>query len=487
MWYYTNSQHNPMMNQLSQSTNIRLLIGLALGLLSVSGPTLPKPTSPNIIVILADDLGYGDLGCFGHKTIQTPYLDKMAAEGLRLTNCYSAAPVCSPSRAGLITGKIPTRLAIDDWIPEDSDVYLQQGELTIPALLKRANYQTGMFGKWHLNGRFNQPQQPQPGDHGFGYWFATQNNADPSHHNPTNFVQNGQPTGPLEGYSCQIVAKKAVDWLKNRDKNRPFYGHICFHEPHEPVASPEALVKRYEGQSPRERAEYYANVSNLDDAVGQLMATLKSEGLLENTLVIFTSDNGPETLLRGNSRHAAHSYGMAHPMRGRKLWLYEGGIRVPGIVYWKGRIRPRVSDEPVASLDFLPTLARLAGLPLTDVALDGTDVSGFWLRNEPIKRPQPLFWFYYNAIDRPKAALRDGKWKLVGFPDTTRRWIPAAEMPKQRYKLHQMLLKNIELYDLVSDPGETLDLSKAEPEVTRRLTQKMRQTKDEVLKETNRN
>lgn len=458
----------------------RLLLLLTLLFGGMTPPPKLAQTPPNVVIILADDLGYGDLGCFGNKVIQTPHLDQMAAQGLRLSSCYSAASVCSPSRAGLLTGKIPTRLGIYDWIPENSPTYLHQDIPTIASVLQSAQYQTGHFGKWHLNGYFNQPQHPQPNQHGFDHYFGTQNNAAPSHQNPTNFVQNGQNVGLLAGYSCQIVADKAIEWLKKRDKNRPFYQHICFHEPHEPVASPEELIKQYAGQSPRERAEYYANITNLDTAVGRILAALTAEGILDNTIVIFTSDNGPETLMRYNG--AAHSYGTAAPLRGQKLWLYEGGMRVPGIVYWQGHIKPRSSHQPISSLDFLPTLAALAKVPVPKTTLDGTDVSAFWLHDKPIRRNKPLFWFYYNSLDRPKAALREGPWKLVGYPDTKIQWISAANLSSHKSQLIQMPLEHFELYHIATDSSETQNLALSEVTITKKMARKMLKMKAEVLK-----
>ena len=177
---------------------------------------------PNIVVILCDDLGYGDLECFGHPNIKTPHLNKMAKEGIRFTNFYSTAPVCSPSRVGLLTGRSPNRAGVYDWIPPGNRVkpdlrhlvHMKKNEITIPILLKKAGYATAMSGKWHCNSLFNSKEQPQPGDAGFDHWFGTHNNASPSHANPKNFVRNGKVVGPLEGYSCQLVADEAIDWMK---------------------------------------------------------------------------------------------------------------------------------------------------------------------------------------------------------------------------------------------------------------------------------
>lgn len=166
---------------------------------------------PNILVFLCDDLGYGNLGCYGHLTIRTPNLDRLAAEGIRFTDFYSTAPVCSASRAGLLTGRTPSRIGVFDWIPNNHEIHLPRHEQTFAELLKTADYDTTLVGKWHCNGKFNSPDQPQPGNHGFDHWFSTQNNAAPSHKNPVNFTRNGVKIGKIEGFSCQIIVDEASD------------------------------------------------------------------------------------------------------------------------------------------------------------------------------------------------------------------------------------------------------------------------------------
>ncbi|HEX6984169.1 MAG TPA: sulfatase-like hydrolase/transferase, partial [Planctomycetaceae bacterium] len=291
-------------------------------------------------------------------------------------------------------------------------MHLRSSETTVAELLKQAGYETCHVGKWHLNGKFNDAAQPQPGDHGFDHWFATQNNAAPSHENPRNFVRNGEPVGPLEGFSCHIVADEAIGWLKGRKGDAPFFLFVCFHEPHEPVASPGELVATYlDGEGPQARnedeAQYFANVTNMDAAVGRLLAALKAQGVDEETLVVFTSDNGPETLKR--YPRGTRSYGSPGPLRGMKLWLYEAGIRVPGIVRWPGVLPAGdVNDTPVGSVDLLPTLCELAGVkPPEDRPLDGTSLVPL-LAGEPFERERPLSWDYYNALGGPKAAMRVG-------------------------------------------------------------------------------
>ncbi|MCC2670361.1 MAG: sulfatase, partial [Armatimonadetes bacterium] len=185
------------------------LLGVAAGLLAHQGGAAAADPKPNVLFVLCDDLGYGDLGCFGSPDIKTPNLDRMAAGGLKLTSFYAPSPVCSPSRAGFMTGRNPSRLGIRDWIPQGSGIYLRKEEVTIPELLKTAGYRTGHFGKWHLNSRFNG-MEPTPGDHGFDYWFSTQNNAVPTHQDPTNFVRNGKRVGPLKGNSSTLITDETI-------------------------------------------------------------------------------------------------------------------------------------------------------------------------------------------------------------------------------------------------------------------------------------
>jgi len=430
-------------------------------------------TRPNFLVILCDDLGYGDLGCFGHPVIRTPNLDRLASDGMKLTDCYSAAPVCSPSRAGLLTGRNPNRYGVYDWISDRPTcvMYLNRREITVATLLRRAGYDTCHTGKWHCNSRFNSPEQPQPGDHGFNYWFSTQNNAYPSHKDPKNFVRNGTPVGRIEGYSCQIVADEAIRWLEDiRDPRKPFFLFVCFHEPHEPIASPPALVEQYKalGITEEGRALYYANVTNMDAAVGRLMRALDRLGLTENTLVWFTSDNGPETLNR--YKGSWRSYGSPGPLRGRKLHVYEGGVRVPGILRWPDHTPPgRVCREPVGGVDVLPTLCAIAGVAVPDDRpIDGTSILPIF-SGRPVVRKTPLFWFYYRALSRPKVALRDGPWKLLAMwdlPDTDRLGYVNPEVVRQ---IKRAALTEYELYNLKEDLGERHDVSDRYPERGRSL------------------
>lgn len=395
---------------------------------------------PNMILFLADDLGWGDLGCYGHPLIRTPHLDRFAGEGLRLTSCYAASAVCSPSRSALLTGRTPHRNGVYTWIAEGAPVHLRTSEKTLPELLRESGYGTCHTGKWHLNGLFNRPEHPQPDAHGYDWWLATQNNAAPSHHNPVNFVRNGVPVGPLEGYSALLTVDEAVRWLQfERDRSRPFFLTVWTHEPHYPIsAAPEYQEMYPELQDPVQR-EHHANVTQLDAAFGRLMQALDKEGLRDETLVVFTSDNGPE-----GDGVKTPGRGSTGGLRGRKRHLYEGGIRVPGLVRWPGRVASGIeSAVPVIGSDFFASLLAAAGVAVpTDRVLDGVNVLPVLTgASSSVERPRPLYWRLLMA-PQMKFAVRAGDWKLL-----------ADER-----------MEKFELYDLRSDERETTDLREREPE-----------------------
>jgi arylsulfatase A len=414
----------------------------------------PVAPRPNVVVLLCDDLGYGDLGCFGHPVLQTPHLDRLAAGGLKLTACYAASPVCSPSRAGLLTGRSPQRAGILDWIPLNSGTFLRRDEVTVAALLKAAGYRTAHVGKWHLNSRMDG-SEPTPGDHGFDHWFATQNNAEPSHEGPVNFVRNGKRVGPLKGNSSTLIVDEALHFL--RAGKGPFFLNVWFHAPHEPVAAPDAFTRPYARVADATKRAYYGSVSLVDHEVGRLLRALDEMKLRDNTFVLFTSDNGPETL--GRYKGATRSHGSPGPLRGMKLHLHEGGIRVPGIVSWPGHTRPgSVSAEPVCGVDLLPTLCELAGArPLARRALDGASFLPV-LHGRPVARRVPLYWQFDRALGPWKVAVRQGPWKLLA----------------------DAKLEKFALYNLDEDVGEARDLAARRPERVKELAAALRRLHRDV-------
>lgn len=416
-----------------------------------------KTAHPNFIVIVADDLGYGDLRCYGAGDIHSPHLDRFAAEGVRFTSCYAGHANCSPSRTALMTGRTPTRVGVRSAIPEDSPMHLRRSEITIATLLRDSGYATCHSGKWHLNGAFNQPTQPQPGDHGFEHWFSTQNNAYPNHRDPDNFVRNGREVGVTRGFAADLVVEEATRWLRDgRDKAKPFFLYVCFHEPHEPIATADEFKKLYPSDDPSFSA-HHGNISQMDAAFGRLMRVLDEDKLRDTTFVMFTSDNGPAI-----TRY--HPHGSAGPLRDKKGSLYEGGIRVPGLVRWPGRAKPgTVSDEPICGVDFLPTVCALTGLtPPQDRALDGASFLAA-LDGQAIPRRTPLYWHFNRASGAPKVAMRIGDWKILATLDNTPqvRGNDLTEATEREIKTAEPA--TFFLYNLRTDIAETTDLSTKEP------------------------
>ena len=446
---------------------LTILFAIALCLPSLTAYS--QVGQPNIIIVLCDDLGYGDLGCYGHPKIVTTNLDAFAKDGVRFTSCYSAAPVCSPSRVGLLTGRSPNRAGVYDFIPgprkqEDLRqlVHMQKNETTIAHLLKKAGYATGMFGKWHCNGQFNSNKQPQPDAMGFDYWLGTQNNASPSHANPNNFVRNGEEVGEIEGFSCQIVMDEALGWIEKglaENEKQPFFAYIAFHEPHEPIASPDELVQQYldSGKTDNpDEAQYFANVNNVDLAFGKLLNKLKELDIDEDTIVIFTSDNGPETLNR--YKRAKHSYGVATPLRGMKLWTTEAGFRVAGLVRWPSHIGPATCDVPVSSLDLLPTLCSIASADVpADLELDGTNLAALF-DGQKIEREKPLTWAFYNALNEERVAMRHNNWKMLAKLNSGKLGKINNIYAGNIEQIREAKLTDFELYDVTNDISEAKNL-----------------------------
>jgi len=391
---------------------------------------------PNVIVVLADDLGYGDLGCYGHPRIQSPNLDAFAKQGVRLTQCYSASAVCSPSRSAILTGRTPHRNGVFTWIAAGSEVHLRTSEITVPKLLKDAGYTTAHVGKWHLNGKFNSPDQPQPNDHGYDHWMATQNNAGPNHKNPTNFVRNGKPVGALTGFSAPLVADEAIDWLTTkRDKAKPFFLTVWTHEPHALIETDPEFQKPY-ADLDEDFRQHHGNVSQLDHAFGKLLKALDEQKLTDSTVVVFTSDNGPE-----GDGLKARNRGSTGGLRGRKRSMYEGGIRVPGLVRWPGQIKAgTTSDTAVIGSDLFPTILGACGVKApADRVIDGVDVLPVLTgKDATVARKVPLYWRLGMAppAENLHMAMRDGDWKLLAAQD----------------------FKNFELYNLKADPQEKTDV-----------------------------
>lgn len=421
-----------------------LLLILVLALLGACTPE-PRETTdkalPNIVIMLADDLGYGDLSSYG-GVARTPNLDQLAREGIRFTDFYAAAPNCSPSRVGLLTGRSPSIVGMYNYMPENHPMHLPAEEITIAEILKPRGYSTGHFGKWHLSCLPQDPElnQPQPHDQGFDHSLGTANNARPSHLDPINFVRNGKALGKVTGYSCDIVVQEALNWVDTLDHvNSPFLMYLAFHEPHKTVASPPDLTAKYPEHPPAD-AEYFANIENLDRAIGRLLKTLREKGLDKNTLILFASDNG------------SYRNGSNGPLLGGKSFVYEGGIRVPGILHWAGRIEGgQTIREPAGLIDIMPTLCALTDqVHPRPAELDGTSLLPL-INGQALEREKPLSWFFYRTS--PEIAMRIGDYTILGRDLDTTRHTHATTQPDMDY-IKNMGLEAFELYHITEDPGQ---------------------------------
>jgi arylsulfatase A len=463
---------------------------------SVLSGSLPTST-PNIVIFLVDDLGYGDLGCYGHPVIKTPNLDHFAKEGVRMTDMHSAATVCSPSRAALLTGRNPYRSGFYN-ITGFFGATLNKDEKTLPQMLKQIGYETAFFGKWHLS-RLESAEEVGVNDMGFDYSLATSVNAfNTGPRNPDKFIKNGDPIGEMEGWYIDIISKEAMEWVSHkRDNGKPFFMIVSSHEPHTPIDPPGEFkdiyiglsnddllpnigyggVKRPDHVNEENVREYYGTVSQLDASFGKFLEFLDKQGLKENTLVIFTSDNGPEypvTLDESNGEWEDplrdKCFGSPGELRGMKRFPYEGGHRVPGIIRWPGHIPAgTVSDKLFNGTDFLPTLCSLAGAPLPeDRDLDGTNALNAFL-GEDYERDVPAIWFFLlNSSHMPgmaQMAMRDGDYVLVGKLMPSRKNFTAAVGDKPLSAvdwLKTAVPANFELYNVKNDRKQHVDLALVE-------------------------
>lgn len=413
----------------------KLLITTIVLLFMPSMVRCAENVQPNILVIMADDMGWGDSGTYGHDVIKTPNLDKLAAQGVKFTQGYAAAGVCSPSRSAILTGRTPYRNGVWRHLSGFEPAHLRASEITYPKLMQEAGYATGHFGKWHLlsKDQFKDEKYPHPGDHGYDYWFATQNNAIPSHQNPNNFIRNGKPVGKMEGYSAPLVADEAINWLTTkRVPVKPFLMSVWFHEPHKPIKTDINFKAMYPNENAKNK-EYFGNISQMDFALGKILDVLESQGLAQNTIVIFTSDNGPVVSVGGSSGG----------LRGFKRYDFEGGIRVPFLLRWPGHIKPGTqSNIPVIGTDIFTTVLTVSNVKVPeDRTIDGVNLLPAATGNK-LTRSTPLFWRTHVSPADNRVALREGDYKIVANDTLT-----------------EFLLFNVE-----ADANETNDLASKMPE-----------------------
>jgi arylsulfatase A-like enzyme len=438
------------------------------------------PAKSNIILIVADDLGYADLGCYGAPYIRTPHLDRMAAEGTRFTGFYVAQAVCTASRAALMSGCYPNRVGLQGALNHTSRNGIHPDEWLLPEMLRACGYATACLGKWHLGtmARFN------PIRNGFEEWFGIPYSNDNSKYHPVLAAE--MPPLPLydgdkvveydpdQSQFTRRFTERAVSFIE-RNAGRPFFLYLPHVMPHVPIFASE----KFRGHS---RGGLYGDVvEELDWSVGQILATLDRLRLAERTLVIFFSDNGP-WLSYGD--HA----GSAKPLREGKLTTFEGGVRVPCVVRWPGQVpAARVSDDPIIAIDLLPTLTELVGGKTPERRIDGCSVKPLLLGESGAKSPHEALFFYAGA---ELHAVRSGPWKLHfphsylttagepgrgGKPSNWGKTKPLAITQSGMEGIasrHGQRVERIELslFDLRTDPGETKNVAAEHPEIVARLT-----------------
>ena len=451
---------------------------------------------PNIVFLLADDMGYADLGCFGSPVIKSPHLDKIASEGIKLTNCYSASPNCSPARTGILTGRSPYRVGMYDFA-RFKPMHIPKEELTMAEILKNAGYQTMFGGKWHCSGNF--ASQPNPGDHGFDHWYAHAKNFGKD---PEGFRRNGEVLPAQKGWMAEIVVNEAMDFISKRDKSKPFMTMLWFSEPHTPVLAAPEFIEMYKNKETDEAAKkltfggpqvkrnvkedgkyvYFGCVTMLDHHIGRLMKYLKENGLEENTIIVFTSDNGPEHRVKT-------SFGSPGHLRGAKGHIHEGGYHVPGIIKWPGKIKAgSESSEPVNGTDWLPSLTKAAGAKFkSGKTVDGADVFPALVEGMKVKREKPMLWWLYHARGGKEVSMRFGDFKILAnmLPQkqiTVNDAAPPEGMPIMDF-IKKADLGNFSLYNLREDPSEKNNLADKYPEKLAELKKIMIELHSEIRAE----
>ncbi len=434
---------------------------LLLGLLAVGWMlNAAAAERPNIVLIFSDDQGYADLGSYGAE-FETPNIDRIGTEGVRFTDWYVASPVCTPSRYGLLTGRVPARSidkldgALLPARPRDTNRGLREGEVTLAAKLREAGYRTAIIGKWHL-GYGNEELLPTR--HGFDEFYGFLDGCiDFFTFRYGNWQTLYEGEQPIEdsGYITARLTEKAVDFIERQSADQPFFLYIPHAAPHyakgyDPVKDEPTNVLQAKAEDivamsfieDEKRRVYAAKVKGLDDGVGEVLAALERKGLVENTWVIFMSDNGGDYNYGGNN----------FPLRGQKATVWEGGIRVPCLMRWPGRIEAGVvSRQPASALDLMPTVLGLAEISPAGLTLDGVDLRPTLLEGLPIERDLVF-------IDKRGDALRRGDWKLIR---------PQGE-------------KQTMLFNLTADMAEKRDLAAARPDVLRELNEALEAKRREI-------
>jgi arylsulfatase B len=429
----------------------RLLLSLLLFLALADAAAAQEPaTRPNIVIFLADDAGWNDVGYHGSE-IRTPTIDRLAREGVELDAFY-AYPTCSPTRAALLTGRPASRFGIHEPIAGESRDALPRDAPTLAQLLRGAGYHTAITGKWHLGLSLETGPQTYGFDHAYG---ALHGQVDPYTHRYKFGDETWHRNGAFiqeEGHATDLIAREAIRFVREiRDPERPFFLYVAFTVPHYPLDEPAEQVEPYRGIANGSRRRNAAAMTHMDEAMARVLEALEQEGVRDNTLVVFASDNGAQRAWAPAPREYEGRYpvhdrlGDNAPLRGWKTELYEGAIRVPAVVHWPGRLEPRKLTQPVAVYDLYPTLAAVAGAELPrGVSIEGRSV---WeaLRSGAALPERPVY------IRSPQGqALRLGQWKLIHHGAT-------------------LSQGEDELFDLAADPLEARDVAASHPEIVARL------------------
>jgi arylsulfatase A-like enzyme len=448
-----------------------LLVAAAGAFTTLQAVSAANAKRPNVILILADDLGYIDVGCYGSKYYETPNIDRLAAEGVRFTDGYACGPNCQPTRAALHSGQYGPRTGIYtvgnidrfNWRqrplrPVDNVVKLPLQKVTLADALRTAGYATGMFGKWHLG----DDEQHHPSARGF-------DEAITSSGKHFNFQTNPPTEHAEDAYLADFLTDRAVDFIA-RHQDEPFFLYLPQFGVHAPYQAKDELIAKFRDKPAsggQNDARYAAMIASVDESVGRILAKLDELGLAENTLVIFSSDNGG---VGGYQSVGLSKNGITDnsPLKGGKGTLYEGGVRVPYVFRWKGAIEPgRTESTPINSVDLYPTLLELAGaVPPADYPLDGASYATLLNEKKPLDRDRPLFWHFpgYLGADgdgwrtTPVSAVRAGDWKLLEFLEDG----------------------HLELYNLRDDIGETNNLAASEPEKASELHKRLQAWREAI-------